>query len=327
MRYLSRLKYILVILLFGAFNFVLFGAFKDPVTVAEEIKPEIVLICHVKSNPYWQYVKLGAEKAAKERNAVVKFEGPDYASVEEGLRFINMAYAAKESGIITYVQEESKYNSVINKVVDSGIPLITIDSDAEKSKRLAYIGTDNIDAGTEGAKEIIRQIGTEGNIGIVMGGKEVTNQKERVDGFEKYIKSNSKINISSIESSDSYLLEAELAAKKILIENYDIKALFCTSALDGVGAAKAVSSLGLVGRVKIVAFDDLPDTLNYIESGVISSTIVQKPFIMGYNAVNMVMDVIAGKKVDKINLTGVKVVDRNNLKEYKKQQGEYSNEK
>ncbi|MBK1811829.1 sugar-binding protein [Clostridium sp. YIM B02505] len=322
MKNLYNLRYIAIILIFAIFTFILFGIFKEPANIKEQIKPEIVLICHVKSNPYWQYIKAGAEKAAKERNAVVKVEGPDYANVDEGLKLINMAYAAKVSGIITYVQEESKYNSVINNVVDNGIPLITIDSDAEQSKRLAYVGTDNIGAGTEGAKEMIRQIGTEGNIGIVIGGKDVTNQKERVQGFKDYISNNSKIAIVSVESSDSYLLEAELAAKKILTKNYNIKALFCTSALDGVGAAKAVSSLGLVGKVKIVAFDDLPDTLQLIESGVISSTIVQKPYLMGYNAVNMIMDISQGKKVDKINLTGVQVVDRNNINEYKKKQGE-----
>ncbi|QAA34245.1 substrate-binding domain-containing protein [Clostridium manihotivorum] len=322
MKYIYRLKYLIIVIIFGIFNFILLGIFREPATERAQIKPEIVLICHVKSNPYWQYIKNGAEKAAKERNAVVKVEGPDYANVDEGLKLINMAYAAKVSGIITYVQEENKYNSVINKVVDSGIPILTIDSDAQESKRLAYIGTDNIGAGTEGAKEMIRQIGTEGNIGIVIGGKEVTNQKERVEGFKKYINDNSKLNIVSIESSDSYLLEAELAAKKILTSNYNIKALFCTSALDGVGAAKAVSSLGLVGKVKIVAFDDLPETLQLIESGVISSSIVQKPYLMGYNSVNMTMDILEGKKVNKINLTDVQVVDKNNIDSYKKKQGE-----
>lgn len=328
MRYLSKLKYILIVFIFAAFNIILFGIFNEPAALKEQIKPEVVLICHVRSNPYWEYVRRGAEKAAKERNAVVKVEGPDYANVDEGIRLINMSYAAKVSGIITYVQEENRYNSVINKAVNSGIPLITVDSDAENSKRLAYIGTDNIGAGTEGAKEMIRQIGTEGRIGIVIGGKEVTNQKERVDGFSKYIKDNSKIDIADVESSDSYLLEAELAAKRILTQNDNIKALFCTSALDGVGAAKAVTGLGLAGKVKIISFDDLPETLQLIQSGVISSSIVQKPYLMGYNAVNMIMDITKGKKIKKvINLTDIQVVDKNNLNDYKNRQGEFKDEK
>jgi ribose transport system substrate-binding protein len=237
-----------------------------------------------------------------------------------------MAYAAKVSGIIAYVQDETRYNDVINKVIEGGIPLVTIDSDAENSKRLAYVGTDNVEAGRVGGREVIRQIGTEGKVAIIMGGKSVKNQIERVEGFKSYISSNSNIVVAAIESSDSYLLEAELAARKILNRHPDIKALFCTSALDGLGAAKAVKSLGLVGKVKIICFDDLPETLDNIEKGIITSTVVQQPYVMGYKAVNIIMDNIEGKTTKGLFITDVLVVDKENLDEFRKQQQEYYNE-
>jgi ribose transport system substrate-binding protein len=277
-------------------------------------------------------VKQGAEKAAEERGAVVEFIGPDTPSINEGIKYINMAYSAKVSGIIAYVQDEDQYKSIINKVIDGGIPLVTVDSDAEGSKRLAYVGTDNINAGEVGAKEMINQIGLSGNIGIIIGGKNAKNQVERVLGFKDYIYKNSKIVISETESSDAYLLEAEMSAKKILSNNKDIKALFCTSALDGQGAAKAVSGLGLSGQVKIICFDDLPETLDYIKSGIITSTIAQKPYLMGYRAVNIIMNNLQAKNKsqDKYNegvfLTDVTVVRSNNLDEYRKEQGEYNAE-
>jgi ribose transport system substrate-binding protein len=224
------------------------------------------------------------------------------------------------------VQYETRYNDVINKVIQGGIPLVTVDSDAENSHRLAYVGTDNVEAGRVGGKEVIRQIGTEGKVAIIMGGKSVKNQIERVEGFKDYISSNSNIAIAAIESSDSYLLEAELGAEKILNQHPDIKALFCTSALDGLGAAKAVKSLGLVGKVKIVCFDDLPETLDNIEKGIITSTVVQQPYVMGYKAVNIIMDNIEGKTTKGLFITDVLVVDKENLDEFRKQQQEYYKE-
>jgi monosaccharide ABC transporter substrate-binding protein, CUT2 family (TC 3.A.1.2.-) len=296
-KYLRYIRNTIIILMFAVFNCILLASLRTEKMNEEEIKPKIVLIAHVYSNPYWQDIRMGAEKAAEERGAVIDFQGPDNASVEEGIKFINMAYAAKVSGIIAYVQEEEKYMPVINKVVSGGIPLVTVDSDAENSKRLAYVGTDNKAAGVEAAKEMIRQIGTKGKVGIIMGGRDVKNQIERVQGFTDYIKSNSEIAIAEIASSDSYRLEAELAAKNILMDNWDLKALFCASALDGVGAAKAVTSIGLSGKVKIICFDDLPETIEGIKRGVITSTIVQRPFAMGYKAVNIIMDNIEGKEV------------------------------
>jgi len=325
-RFLKYAVYYSAALLFIIFNLVLLDSLKYEKPVEEEIKPKIVLISHVYANPYWQQVRLGAEKAAKERGVIIDFQGPDTASVEEGIRLIKMAYAAKVSGIIAYVQDETRYNDVINKVIEGGIPLVTIDSDAENSKRLAYVGTDNVEAGRVGGREVIRQIGTEGKVGIIMGGKSVKNQIERVEGFKDYINSNSNIVIAAIESSDSYLLEAELAAKKILNQHPDVKALFCTSALDGLGAAKAVKGLGLTGKVKIICFDDLPETLDNIEKGVITSTVVQKPYLMGYKAVNIIMDNIEGKTTKGLFITDVLVVDKENLDEFRKQQQGYYSE-
>lgn len=320
------IKYTLFILYFIIMNGILLTALREPPIIDEKIKPKITLISHVYSNPYWKYIKLGAEKAAKQRNAVIDFQGPDSASVDEGIKFINMAYAAKVSGIITYVQDEALYKPVIDKVLVGGIPIVTIDSDAENSKRLAYVGTDNITAGKVGAKEMIHQVGLYGNVGIIMGGENVKNQIERVKGFTEYIKSNSKLNISEIESSDSYLLEAELATKKILINNKDIKAIFCASALDGQGAAKALISMGAAEKVKIICFDDLPETLDYIKNGTITSTIVQDPYGMGYKAVNIIMDIMEGKNTKGIFLTDVIVVTKDNIDELKKTRGEYESE-
>ena len=322
-RFLKYAVYYSIFLFFIIFNLVLFDSLKYEKPVHEEIKPKIVLVSHVYGNPYWTQVRLGAEKAAMERGVIIDFQGPDNPSVEESVKLIKMAYAAKVSGIITYVQHEAYYMDIINKVIEDGIPLITIDSDAENSKRLAYVGTDNVEAGRVGGMEMVRQIGTEGKVAIIMGGKNVKNQIERVEGFKSYIDSNSNIAIVAVESSDSYLLEAELAAKKILNQHPDIKGLFCTSALDGVGASKAVKSLGLAGKVKIVCFDDLPETLDNIEEGLITSTVVQKPFDMGYKAVNIIVDNIEGKKTKGLFITDVQVVDKENLDEYRAQQ-EYS---
>ena len=164
---------------------------------------------------------------------------------------------------------------------------------------------------------MIRQIGNEGDIGIILGGMEVKNQIERVQGFKSYIEENSNLKITNIESSDSYLLQAELASKKILTDNENIKALFCTSAQDGIGAAKAVKSMNLVGKVKIVCFDALPETLELIDEGIINATVAQNPYVMGQEAVNTIVDIIEGEKVKELQLVDVLLINDMNVDEYK----------
>lgn len=316
----------LVVIFFFCSNLFFIYLLKDKKIEREPIKPKIVLISHIKTNPYWLSIKEGAEKAAKERGAVVEFLGPTTASTEEGLKLFEMATSAKVNGIITYVQEEGKYKKKINDAIEKGIPVVTIDSDEEDSNRLTYVGTDNILAGQVAGKEMVKEIGNEGNVAIVMGGKSVKNQEERVEGFSSYITSNSNLKVVDSDSSDAMLLEAEIITRKILNRNNKIDALFCASALDGIGAAKAVKDLNYTNKVKIICFDDLDDTLSNIRNGIVSATIVQRSNEMGYRAVNRIMDEIEGKsyRVSKI-LTDVDVIDKSNIDTYEQGGSKFEN--
>lgn len=290
-----------------------------------ELKPKIVLLAHVYQNPYWSYVKKGAEDAAKERGAVIEYNGPQAASVKTGIKLIDMAIASNVNGIITYVQDEDQYTPYINKAVSKGIPVVTVDSDAKKSMRLAYVGTDNIKAGEKAAQELIEKVGLNGKVAIIMGGKEVKNQIERVKGFTDYLKEHSEIKVTTTESSGSYTLEAELATKRILKSSEKPDALFCTSALDGVGAAKAITDLNMKGKIFVICFDDLPETIDNIKNGIVDATIVQRPYEMGYRSVNMIMDNLQGKKMQKDYLTNVEVLDKKNIYNYIRFEGEQNN--
>lgn len=318
-KYLKIVLVIFLVILFCGSNLYFIYLLKDRKIEKEPIKPKIVLISHIKTNPYWLNIKEGAERAAKERGAVIEFLGPTTASTEEGLKLFEMATSAKVSGIITYVQEEGKYKNKINNAIEKGIPVVTIDSDEEDSNRIAYVGTDNILAGQAAGAEMIKQVGTEGKVAVVMGGKEVKNQKERVEGFKNYITSNSNLKIVDVDSSDAMLLESEIITRKILNRNdNNINALFCTSALDGIGAAKAVKDLNDKGKVKIICFDDLEETINNIKNELVTATIVQKSDEMGYKAVNIIMDKIEKKSQGQQKfLTDVKVVNKDNINTYK----------
>jgi ribose transport system substrate-binding protein len=127
------------------------------------------------------------------------------------------------------------------------------------------------------------------------------------------------LKIVDVDSSDAMLLEAEIITRKILNRNdNNINALFCTSALDGIGAAKAVKDLNDKGKVKIICFDDLEETIKNINNDLVTATIVQKSDEMGYKAVNIIMDKIQNKtKGQQKILTDVKVVDKENINTYK----------
>ena len=325
-KYIKVIMVITIVILFCSSNLYFLYLLRDKKVEKEPIKPKIVLISHIKTNPYWGYIREGAERAAKERGAIIEFLGPTTASTEEGLKLFEMATSAKVSGIITYVQEEGKYKKKINTAMEKGIPVVTIDSDEEDSNRISYVGTDNVLAGQVAGAEMINQIGKDGNVAIVIGGKDVKNQKERVEGFTNYLTSNSNLKIVDQDSSDAMLLEAEIITRKILNRNDKVNALFCTSALDGIGAAKAIQELNDKGKIKIICFDDLEETLSNIKNDLVAATVVQKSDEMGYKAVNVIMDKLEKKpNINSKLLTDVYIINKNNIDTYKQGEDKFEN--
>ena len=97
-----------------------------------------MLLSYVYQNPYWQIIKKGAEDAAKNRGCIIEYDGPQTSSITESLRIFDMGIATSVDGIITYVQEEKHLIPDIKKAMKAGIPVITVDTDAKLSKRIAY---------------------------------------------------------------------------------------------------------------------------------------------------------------------------------------------
>ena len=284
-------------------------------------KRRILLLSHVYQNPYWQIVRKGAQDAAKNRGCIIEYDGPQTSSISESLRIFDMGIAARVDGIITYVQENNSYIPFIDKAVKNGIPVITVETDAKLSMRMDFVGTNNIEAGYSAGREMSEITYGKANIGIIMAGKTIKSQMERVTGFRNYIKADSNLKIIDIVSSNSDIIEAELVARKMIDNNPKLTAIYCTSSEEGIGAARAVIASEKKGQIAIVCFDDLPETLQHIKDGVIKVSIVQKPYQMGYDSVNLMMDKFEGKMQKGEFLMGIIVVTKENVNNYNMDKG------
>src|SRR5947208_14087008 len=58
----------------------------------------------------------------------------------------------------------------------------------------------------------------------------------------------------------------------------------------GAGAADALHRVDLTGKIPIVAFDKDPETLDWIQRGAITATVVQKPYVMSFYGLKFLDD-------------------------------------
>ncbi|WP_409304766.1 sugar-binding protein [Peribacillus sp. SCS-155] len=274
-------------------------------------KYHFVLVPEELDNDYWRLVEKGAKKAAAERGILLEYLGPEQANIEKHLTTLEMAAASKVDGIITQGLTDEQFTPLINRIVDADIPVITIDTDAPKSNRIAYIGTDNYYSGYLAGSALIHDTDGKVKVGIITGDLWTNHQQLRVKGFMDAIKSQKRISVVGIEESKITRVGAAEKAYKLMQEHPEVNAFYGTSALDGIGIAQVAEQLSK--KPYIIGYDTLPETVVYMEKGIIRATVTQKPFEMGYGAVQMMVEAIHGKAVAPIKHTSTTILRKSDL--------------
>ncbi|MBO0959381.1 sugar-binding protein [Neobacillus sp. MM2021_6] len=267
-----------------------------------------VLIPEELDNEYWRLVEKGAKAAAKDYGVMLEYVGPKQANIEDHLKTIEMSAASKVDGIMTQGLSDDQFTPLINRVIEEGIPVITVDTDASNSKRMAYIGTDNYYSGYLAGRAFVADTKGKANVAIITGSFYKNHQIKRVQGFQDAVKSEKDIHIIDIQESEISRVQASEKAYQIMQEHPEVNAFYGTSALDGIGIAQVVKKYRKNDPIYIMGFDTLPETLKYIREGVIDATVVQEPFEMGYESVKMMIDYIEGKKVPSVIHTNTKIL-------------------
>lgn len=282
--------------------------------------------------PYWQEAQAGFLDAAKSLGVKAQLVGPTGYQPNAELLVFRQAVEEEPAGICLSAARPEIFKADIDKAVAKGIPVICVDADVPESKRLLYIGTDNFKAG----KESLRQMAA-----LVSGGKNIVvitipgqrNLDDRMAGMIDALKNFPALKLTSILDDKGDPRNAFDQVSDLIQKKEKVDGIICLEATGGSGAAEAVHRFNLDGKIPIVAFDNDPETLEWIERGAVTVTVTQKPYVMSYyglkflddlhhNAVHQFKDWRTALAVPMPTTvdTGTVVVDKNNLKLYREAQ-------
>ena len=241
--------------------------------------------------PYWQEAEAGAQDAAKWLGVKVEFTGPEKFSPEDELAVFQKVVGEKPSGIMLSAARVDLFKDAIDSAISQGIPVICIDSDAPSSKRVLFVGTDNFRAGMESGKRLGDLLKGQGRVVIVSIPGQF-NLDERVRGVNEALKKYPGIKVAQTidDKGDPRSANDQISALMAKTAKEKIDGIICLEASGGSGAAEALHRLDQTGKVPIVAFDKDPETLDFVEKGVIAATIAQKPYVMSYYGMKFLDD-------------------------------------
>lgn len=272
---------------------------------------------------YFYDHKMGLEEVGKELGVKTEYIGPAEYDMNAMITAFEQAIAKKPAGIVV-VGFEDALTPIIAKASDAGIPVITVDADLPKSKRIAFVGTGNVQAGIKGGEKLASLIGEKGKVAIMTKPGQ-SNLEERVAGYKQALAKYPGIEIVQIVDTQSDTNVAAQGAAALLQKYPDLAGIACVEAAGGSGAATAVKEANKVGEIKIVGMDRGNDVVQSIKDGVISASVAQQTALMPYYAVKVLYSLhnntipitndnskagVSGSP--NIIDTGVIIVDKNN---------------
>jgi len=237
-------------------------------------------------NPFFDDLILGAQAAHKEladHGVELIVEQMHGFNIQEQVERIDRLLEKNINALAFTPFDDSQIIEKINSMIESGINVITVNSDINDSKRTAHVGVDFKKSGRIAAG-VIGLINPRANVLIVGGSQKLLSHRQRISGFYEVIHSRFPgINVcGNVVSNDDHFLAFDVT-RKSLYNRPEIDMIYIVG--DGItGVCAAVREFSS-HRIDVVCFDDVPHTKRLMSSGQISATICQQPFQQGYTAV------------------------------------------
>jgi len=228
--------------------------------------------------PYWKAAAAGFTHEGSVRKLRSWVVGPDTYDAKAEQDELKKAIQQKPSGILISVADPAVLTGDINQAIAAGIPVLTIDSDAPTSKRLFFIGTNNYQAGLMGGMRLATELHGQGNVVVfTMPGQ--PNLNDRLRGYRAAWESHPQIKITQIVDIKGDPRVAFDTTEQLLGKKVPINAFVCLEAQAGKEVATVLNNHSVKDKL-VMAMDTDPDTLDWIQKGVIVATISQKPYTM-----------------------------------------------
>ncbi len=275
-------------------------------------------------DPFYQVMQLGVEKAAKDLGIEVVTQIPPTWGVEAQTPLLNAMIARGDLNyIITAPVDKDQMVPTLQAALDAGIKIITVDTflgdgdyvNGPVTFPISYIGSDNVEGGRISARGLAKAIGGKGTVYINSTNPNVSSVEGREQGFKEVMAK--EFPDIKVVGPDYNLDDANKAAQQtaaVIEQNPDLAGVFGTNVFSAQGAGNAVVNAGLGGHVQVVAYDATKDAIESLNKGDVSLVLAQKPFDMGYMAVEFAAADNAGvTSLPKRVQTGFAIIDKDNV--------------
>lgn len=246
------------------------------------------------NNPFFVALKDGAEEQATELDATLTVADAQNDAAKQVSDVEDMIQKGMDLILINPTDSEA-VGAAVQSANDAGIPVITVDRNAESGDVVAHVASNNVAGGKLAGDYMVELVGEGGKVVELEGIPGASATRDRGQGFNEAI--DGKLDVVAKQSANFDRAQGLTVMENILQDNKDIVAVFAHNDEMALGAVQALNSAGL-NDVKVIGFDATDDAVKAVEDGTMAATVAQKPTEIGKLGVEAAVNHLKGETVE-----------------------------
>ena len=276
------------------------------------------------THEFWKSIHAGAMKAQQELAAKgvaveVIWKGPlREDDRDQQIQVVENFTSRKVSGIVLAPLDSQALVNPVASAVQSGVPVIVMDSGLKSDKQISFIATDNFKGGQLAGEHLAKLLGGKGNVILLRYAVGSASTEEREKGFLEALGKFPDLKLISADQYAGPTRETSYQASQNLLNRFgnDVNGIFCVNENSTIGMTKALRDIGKAGgKVKMIGFDSGSQSVLDLKNGDVQALTVQNPLLMGYLSVTEMVKHLQGEKVENRIDTGVVLVTPENMEQ------------
>jgi rhamnose transport system substrate-binding protein len=247
-------------------------------------------------NPYFDTSEAGAQAAADELGVTVTQVGPDAATPDAQVPFINTAAQQGADALIVSANDPTAICDALQEASDAGTKIVTFDSDTDPECRDLYVNqADAAGIAKVQVDMIAEQIGDAGQIAILSASANATNQNAWIELMQTELETNHPDIelVDTVYGDDDDQKSFDQTAA--LLQSYpDLKGIVSPTTVGIAAAARYLSTSEFKGQVALTGLGTPNQMREYVADGTVTEFALWNPDDLGYLAVQAAAALVNG---------------------------------
>ncbi|MEU4477755.1 substrate-binding domain-containing protein [Micromonospora sp. NPDC023966] len=269
------------------------------------MKPLRVGITEKNRNPYWDMVNAGWRDAADRLALDLAIDAPTHEDVDAQVAMMRAQLNSGVDALAFVATRVDAFDEIVSEATGRGVPVVAFDLDAPRSGRLCFVGMETPErAGRRVGEQMAALVGPGATVIVQTGSAKAPGAVGKRTGFHAVMAEHG-IRVVDAPSDGEDAVCAFETARELLDRNPETTGMFGVYGYHPIVQARAVEALGRRGRVAVVGFDMLPETVALLADGAVAASTWIQEYYFGFYAAAAISDLVRLGVPEALTLRGM----------------------